>query len=168
MKRSHTCISAFLIALACCSHAIASPGNGGNVDLPAASIPPLATLTSLKYETNREYTRVTLAFSSAATWEAHELGLNCAGTGRIYVDMKRARVGKGVGNITIGDGRLKGVRIGQYRPETVRVVFDVTDLKDYKVNRLPVTLKIVMDIRGKNDTGNEKGPAGANPPGLDV
>lgn len=114
---------------------------------------PSAVLNEMKHWSNPDYTRISLELDRDATWETHELGKGGGGKpGRVYIDLKRTRLGKNVKDITIGDGLLKGARVGQYKPDVVRVVLDTENFKDYKVFPLSDPARLVIDVRGDRPT----------------
>ncbi len=119
----------------------------------SATTRPPAVLTEMKHWSNPDYTRISLELDRDVTWESHELGKGAPGKpGRVYIDLKRTRLGKGVKDITIGDGLLKGARIGQYKAEVVRVVLDTENIKDYKIFPLSDPARLVIDVRGERPT----------------
>jgi N-acetylmuramoyl-L-alanine amidase len=119
------------------------------VEHAAAQTVPLATLNELKHWSNPDYTRISLELDKDVTWEAHELGKGGADKpGRIYIDLNRVRLGKSVKDITIGDGLLRGARVGQYKSDIVRVVLDTEKIKDYKIFPLSDPARLVIDVRG--------------------
>ena len=112
-----------------------------------------AVLNGVKHWSNPDYTRISLELDRDVTWEAHELGKGAPGRpGRVYIDLKRTRLGKSVSDITIGDGLLKGARVGQYRADVVRVVLDTENIKDYKIFPLSDPARLVIDVRGERPT----------------
>lgn len=114
---------------------------------------PLSILSEMKHWSNPDYTRISLELDRDVTWEAHELGKGSAGKpGRIYIDINHAKLGKGARDITIGDGLLKGARVGQYKPDVVRVVLDTENIRDYKVFPLSEPSRLVIDVRGERRT----------------
>lgn len=66
---------------------------------------------------------------------------------RVYVDLLQARLGAGIAEDTdlAGGGLLKNIRASQRDADTVRVVFDFADLKDYKVQTLDNPFRLVID-----------------------
>ncbi len=111
---------------------------------------PPAFLNAMKHWSNPDYTRISLELDRDVTWESHELGKGAPGKeGRVYIDLKRTRLGNGVKDITIGDGLLKGARVGQYKPDVVRVVLDTDNIKDYKIFPLSDPARLVIDVRGE-------------------
>lgn len=119
----------------------------------SASIRPSANLNEMKYWSNPDYTRISLELDRDVTWETHELGKGSPGKpGRVYIDLNRTRLGKGVRDITIGDGLLKGARVGQYKADVVRVVLDTENIKDFKVFPLSEPARLIIDVRGERRT----------------
>jgi N-acetylmuramoyl-L-alanine amidase len=111
---------------------------------------PAATLNEMKYWSNPDYTRISLELDRDVTWEAHRLGSDGPGKpGRVYIDINRTRLGKSVKDITIGDGLLRGARVGQYKPDVVRVVLDTENIKDFKVFPLSDPARLIIDVRGE-------------------
>ena len=114
---------------------------------------PTAVLSDMKHWSTPDYTRISLELDRDVSWETHELGKGAPGKpGRVYIDLKRTRLGKGVKDVTIGDGLLKGARVGQYKPDVVRVVLDTENIKDYKVFPLSDPARLVIDVRGERQT----------------
>jgi N-acetylmuramoyl-L-alanine amidase len=108
-----------------------------------------AVLNEMKHWSNPDYTRISLELDRDVTWETHELGKSAPGKpGRVYVDLKRTKLGRNVKDITIGDGLLKGCRVGQYKADVVRVVLDTENIKDYKIFPLSDPARLVIDVRG--------------------
>src|SRR6266567_2493952 len=65
----------------------------------AATRPP-AVLNDIKHWSNPDYTRISLELDRDVTWEAHEIGKGGPGKlGRVYIDLKRTRLGKSVKDI---------------------------------------------------------------------
>jgi N-acetylmuramoyl-L-alanine amidase len=111
---------------------------------------PLAVLSDIKHWSNPDYTRVSLELDKDITWEAHDLSKGAPGKpGRVYIDINRTRLAKDAKDITIGDGLLKGVRVGQYRNDVVRVVLDTENIKDYKIFPLSDPARLIIDVRGE-------------------
>lgn len=137
--------------------ALAAKGKSGKNadggDQTPASSRTSALLSEMKHWSNPDYTRISLELDRDVTWETHELGKGSTGKpGRIYIDINRTRLGKGVRDITIGDGLLKGARVGQFKTDVVRVVLDTENIKDYKVFPLSDPARLVIDVRGERRT----------------
>ncbi len=114
---------------------------------------PLAVLGNIRHWSNPDYTRVSLELDHDVVWESHEIGRGAAGKpGRIFIDLSRTRLARGVRDITIGDGLLKGARVAQYRPQVVRVVLDTENIKNHKIFPLSDPARIIIDVRGERPT----------------
>ena len=115
---------------------------------------PVAVVTDLKHWSNPDYTRIAVSVDHEAEFETHSLrpSLEATAPSRIYIDIKGARVAKGVKDDPISDGLLKTVRVAQFRPDVVRVVLDVENIKDYKVFSLSDPFRIVIDVKGERKT----------------
>jgi N-acetylmuramoyl-L-alanine amidase len=123
------------------------------IEQTSATIRPLAVLNEMKHWSNPDYTRISLGLDRDVTWESHELGKGSPGKpGRVYIDINHSQLGRNVRDITIGDGLLKGARVGQYKPDVVRVVLDTENIKDYKVFQLSEPARLIIDVRGNRQT----------------
>ena len=119
----------------------------------SAKVRAPSVLNEIKHWSNPDYTRISLQLDRDVAWEAHELVKGGPGRlGRIYIDLKRTRLGKSVTDITIGDGLLKGARVGQYKADVVRVVLDTENIKDYQIFPLSDPARLVIDVRGERPT----------------
>jgi len=115
---------------------------------------PAISVTDLKHWSNPDYTRIAVSLDHEAEFETHALrpSLDAPAPSRIYIDIKGARIAKGVKDDPVGDGLLKTARVGQYRPDVVRVVLDVENIKEYKVFSLSDPFRIVIDVKGERKT----------------
>ncbi|MEI6206179.1 MAG: TolC family protein [Desulfuromonadales bacterium] len=131
---------------------------------PSIGLPPPAVLNGMKHTTDLGYTRLSLELDREVTWETHKLVKDSSGKpGRIYIDLNRTRLGTAVKGITIGDKLLKGVRVGQFKPEVVRVVLDSENLKDFKVFSLANPARLIIDVRGDSKPVNMALPKAKEP-----
>lgn len=91
-----------------------------------------------------DYTRVVIDLSGNVEFTRGRL----PDPERLFFDLKNARIGKGMQtNIAIGSKSLKAIRIGQFTPDTARIVFDLeTTLYDFRVFSLEDPSRLVIDI----------------------
>lgn len=110
-----------------------------------------AQLSELRHWSTPDYTRVAVTLNHEATFEKHEIAKSpgSAILSRIFFDVNGARLSPGVRDISIGDGLLKSVRISQYRADTVRVVLDVENIRDYKIFTFSDPFRIIVDVKGE-------------------
>src|SRR6185369_13270829 len=112
---------------------------------------PTAQLTDIRHWTTPDYTRIAVTLSHDAPYETHEIA-KTPGSGilsRIFFDVNGAKLSPGVKDITIGDGFLKSVRVAQYKADTVRVVLDVDNIKEYKIFTFSDPFRIIVDVKGE-------------------
>lgn len=134
------------------SYAVSSK-EGASTGQTSSLMSQAAVLNEMKHWSNPDYTRISLELDRDVTWEAHDLSRGAArNAGRVYIDLKHTRMGKTVRNITIGDGLLRGARVGQYKPDVVRVVLDAENIRDYKIFPLSNPSRLVIDVRGERPT----------------
>jgi N-acetylmuramoyl-L-alanine amidase len=113
-----------------------------------------ALVTELHYWSNPDYTRIAVTMDRDVPYEYHQLKKGASGKlpPRLYLDLKGARLAKGVKDIPIGDGLLRMARVGQYRPDIVRIVLDIDTIKDFKIFPLSDPARIIIDVKGERRT----------------
>lgn len=118
-----------------------------------------ALVKELRHWSNPDYTRIAITLDREARFAFHRLPQNREKKipPRLYIDIEKAKIAPGVNDIRIGDGLLKTARIGQYRPDTVRVVLDLDSMKDYKIFTFSEPFRIIIDARGERQTEISKG-----------
>jgi N-acetylmuramoyl-L-alanine amidase len=115
---------------------------------------PQALVTDLRYWSNPDYTRIVVTLDREVTFTPHKLRRDhqVSLPERLYIDFAGARIAPGVKDISIGDGLLKTARVGQYRPDVVRVVLDIENIRDYKIFPLSDPFRIIIDVKGERKT----------------
>jgi N-acetylmuramoyl-L-alanine amidase len=110
-----------------------------------------AHVTELRHWSNPDYTRVAVMLDREAVYEYHRLKKDDAGKlpPRLYLDIKGARLARGVKDISIGDGLLRMARVAQFRSDVVRVVLDIDTMKDFKIFPLSDPYRIIIDVKGE-------------------
>lgn len=68
---------------------------------------------------------------------------------RFYVDLKPAKKLSSLSGLDIHDGLLRGVRLGQFDADTVRVVCDLGETKDIKAFFLDDPFRVIIDAFGR-------------------
>lgn len=118
----------------------AAPAEGGG---------ELAEVLPIKFWSINNYTRVVVKVSGPVRFKEQLLEQEGNKPRRLYIDLATSRVApEGRGPLSIGDGLLKQVRVGQYRPDTVRVVLDIESIEKYKIFRLYDPFRVVIDVKG--------------------
>ncbi len=118
---------------------------------PRKQAVPAATVTDLKHWVNPDSIRIAVSLDREAQFESHVIRSSpeAASPSRIYVDIGGARIAKGVKDDPVGEGFLKNARVAQFRPDVVRVVLDVANIKEYKVFSLFDPFRIIIDVKGE-------------------
>lgn len=125
------------------------------VPAPVVKLPPQKVqLTGIKHWSTPDYTRIAVTLDHEAAFEKHEIAVapGQAVLSRIFFDINGAKISSGVKDITVGDGLLKGVRAAQYNADTVRVVLDLENIRDYKIFTFSDPFRIIVDVKGERQT----------------
>ena len=113
-------------------------------------------LQQVRHISSGSYSRVIMDLSAEVRHETHVLKEDSvkALPPRIYVDLFETRLAMDATQpIVVQDRLLRQVRVGQFSPDVVRVVLDMTSLTDYKTFLLPDPYRLVIDIQGEGNGG---------------
>jgi len=112
-----------------------------------------AKVTDIRHWSAQDYTRIVIDVSGQVDYTGHLLKPDPAlGTPpRLYIDLQNSALDPSfVGAIPIGDGLLRKVRAGQYKPRVVRVVLDIESIQNHKIFSLSDPFRIVVDVTGES------------------
>jgi N-acetylmuramoyl-L-alanine amidase len=120
--------------------------------LPATSLSSnIIEVTNLRYWSDKDHTRFVFEISDALQFSKNRL----SNPDRLYFDLFNVLLTQDVQtHITVNDGIVKAIRIGQFTADTVRVVFDLDAITGYREFFLKNPSRFVIDIYG---TQHEKG-----------
>lgn len=110
----------------------------------------LATVQEIRYLSTTTYTRVVIDLDKPAGYKKHLLEQDPENhkAKRLYLDIYKTLKGKDVKKIIpIKDGLISNARVGQYDPETLRVVLDIDKIGDYTIFPLHDPERIVIDVK---------------------
>jgi len=112
-----------------------------------------AYVSSIKHWTTPTYTRIVISVSKPVKYIGNLLKEDplFQKPRRLYLDLSGAKISKKLIEepIDINDGLLKRARSGQYTLDTVRVVLDIENIKNYKVFNLEDPFRIIIDVFGE-------------------
>ena len=109
-----------------------------------------AELKGIRYWSSPEYTRVVVDLSGTVEYSQNQL----ANPDRLYFDLKNTTISKDiVTNVSVGDDILQSVRAGQFTRDTVRVVLDLKNLRDFQAFILEDPARLVIDVYGREKAG---------------
>jgi N-acetylmuramoyl-L-alanine amidase len=130
-----------------------APGEETSADARATLGSDRARLSAVRYLSSTSYTRVMLDLSQGVRFETHRLKED-ASKGlppRIYIDIFGARLAMDSKDpVKVDDGLLRQVRVGQFSQDVVRVVLDMTSLRNHNVFLLADPYRLVIDVQGQN------------------
>ena len=103
-------------------------------------------LKGIRYWSSPEYTRVVVDLTGTVEYSQNQL----ADPDRLYFDLKNTKISKDiVTSVPVGDDILQKVRAGQFTHDTVRVVLDLKNLRDFHAFILEDPARLVIDVYGK-------------------
>lgn len=126
--------------LAAALHAFGAHAHGGQETL----------LEGVRHNASPERTRIILDLTGPARFEAHLLDGDTAKSlpPRVYIDLLRARLGTPQREVVMGSTLLRRVRLGQFKPDVVRVVLDMNGKWPYETLVLRNPDRLVVDVHG--------------------
>jgi N-acetylmuramoyl-L-alanine amidase len=136
--------------------------------------PGLGDVTEVRHWSYPDYTRVVIELDRPVTIKTapHRLAPDRK-TGRperIYLDLSGLWVGRRFSDgLPVGDGLLRGVRIGQNTLTDIRVVIDLQQYERHRVLTLTHPHRLVLDVYGPRmggETLHWAGPGGDRQPRL--
>jgi N-acetylmuramoyl-L-alanine amidase len=103
-------------------------------------------VSSIRQWSGKEYTRIVIDTAREVAFRRGRL----THPDRIYFDLLNTHLSETLANQTfpVGDGFLKQIRVGQNKPDVVRVVLDFESISRYNVFSLPDPHRLVVDILG--------------------
>jgi len=112
-----------------------------------------ATITGLRFWSNRSYTRIVVDADKETAY-IHRLlkkDPSIKKPQRLYLDLDNSRLKQGIAQtIPINDNLLKNARAAQYNHDSVRVAIDIKSFKTYKIFSLKNPFRIVIDVWGRD------------------
>lgn len=108
--------------------------------VPAAST---ATMRGIKHQLLGNGITVTISLDKPVQYETHRLH----DPERIVIDLRGARLGPELQKIIeINQRGLLVIRIGQFKPETARIVLDLTHQFDYSINTAADPPRLIIKL----------------------
>ena len=102
---------------------------------------------------SKGYTRVAVDLSAPVEFSNKRI----SNPDRLYIDLKNTKISKEINTtLPVGDGILKTVRAGQFNQDTVRVVLDLEEIKDFEVFMLDDPARLIIDVYGHKKTAKTK------------
>ena len=131
-----------------------------------------AAVESVQAFNASDHTRIIVRLNDTVTFESAHL----PSPNRIYFDLHQARISssmRAARSIDFKSGLLKSLRMGQNRPNVVRIVLDADAARDYTAALVGKPYRLVIDLRSKrvraqrpNSQTDLAGPNTPNPQGA--
>jgi len=103
-------------------------------------------VTNLRYWSDTDHTRFVFEISDTLQFSKNRL----QNPDRLYFDLfNTILIQELQTHITVNDGIVKTIRVGQFKEETVRIVFDLDSITGYREFFLENPSRFVIDIYGK-------------------
>jgi N-acetylmuramoyl-L-alanine amidase len=107
----------------------------------------------IRYWSSADYTRIVIDLSEPVQFSKNRL----ANPDRLYFNLPNTTIAKEIRtNLPVGDGILKTVRASQFNNDTVRIVFDLEEISDYKTFIIDNPARLVIDVYGKTQKKADK------------
>ena len=116
----------------------------------------LGDVVDVRHWSYPDYTRVVIEFSRAVQSAVEYLPADPGAKRpeRLYLDVDGIWVGRRYeAGVSVGDGLLRGIRLGQNTLERVRVVIDVDHFERYRLMTLTHPDRLVVDVYGHRSGG---------------
>ena len=105
-----------------------------------------AKVKEIRHFSSPDYTRIVIDLSSPIEFSKNRL----SNPDRIYFDLKNSFIAKEIKTrLPVGDGIVKAIRASQFNDDTVRLVFDIEEITDYKSFIIEDPVRLVIDLYGK-------------------
>ncbi len=134
------------------SHEEAFSREASRKEIDQAPVSQKAIVKGVRFWSNPSYTRVVVDLDHEAPY-THGLLKRDTSIGkppRLYVDIKKSELGTRIVKLVpIQDNLLSDARLGQFTPDSVRVVVDIKSIRAFNIFSLQNPFRIVMDVWGE-------------------
>ncbi len=129
---------------------IVRPQKTGEISRPRRISKEKVHILGVRHWVGSDYVRIVIDLDGPIAYEQHQL----SSPDRVYVDLKNARLSPELKKdpIPVSKGYLKAIRLGQFLPDTARVVLDFQKIRTVSIFPLSGPDRIVMDIAGEEST----------------
>jgi N-acetylmuramoyl-L-alanine amidase len=104
----------------------------------------IVRVTSLDHKSSDDYTRITVNLEQDVQFESQRISR----PERIFFDLKNARISSHLNGASedIDDGRVKKIRIAQYKPGRARIVIETDGRQSYNASLVLNPPRLVIDV----------------------
>jgi N-acetylmuramoyl-L-alanine amidase len=120
---------------------------------PRTALGAKITIEDVRHKSYSGYSRVVVDLNSTPKFIQKRI----KSPDRLYLDFEGSTVGGNVSKtLDIRDELLKGIRVSQFKNDTVRIVLDLGRVKNFRVFQLSGPSRVVIDIFGSRPKFNTR------------
>jgi N-acetylmuramoyl-L-alanine amidase len=118
----------------------------------------LVQINSIKHTSESDYTRITVNLEQDVRFESQRLDH----PDRVFFDLKNARLASRLlgSSVSVDDGRVKKIRMAQYKPGRARIVIETDGRASFNASLESDPPRLVIDVKG-NSSASETACADA-------
>jgi N-acetylmuramoyl-L-alanine amidase len=108
----------------------------------------IVQINSIKHTSEGDYTRITINLERDVRFESQRLDH----PDRVFFDLKNTRLASRLlgSSVNVDDGRVKKVRMAQYKPGQARIVIETDGRASFNAALLPDPPRLVIDVKGNS------------------
>ena len=119
----------------------------------ASKEPPgkVVKISSIKHTSGADYTRITVSLDQKVHFESQRIDR----PDRIFFDLKDARLASRLmgSSLNVDDGRVKNVRMAQFKPGLARIVIETDGQASFNASLMANPPRLVIDVQGNSPAG---------------
>jgi len=106
----------------------------------------IVQVNSIKHTSAADYTRITINLEQDVRFESQRLDH----PDRVFFDLKNAQLASRLlgSNVTVDDGRVKKIRMAQYKPGRARIVIETDGRASFNASLESDPPRLVIDVKG--------------------
>jgi N-acetylmuramoyl-L-alanine amidase len=108
----------------------------------------IVQVNSIKHTSEADYTRITINLEQDVRFESQRLDH----PDRVFFDLKNARLAPRLlgSSVNVDDGRVKKIRMAQYKPGRARIVMETDGRASFNASLLSDPPRLVIDVKGNS------------------
>ncbi|HEX3107384.1 MAG TPA: N-acetylmuramoyl-L-alanine amidase [Terriglobales bacterium] len=116
--------------------------------LPVETSDKIVQIRSIKRVSEADYTRITINLEQDVRFESQRLDH----PDRVFFDLENARLASRLlgSSLTVDDGRVKKIRMAQYKPGRARIVIETDGRASFNASLKSDPPRLVIDVKGNS------------------
>ena len=108
----------------------------------------IVQVNSIRHTSEADYTRITVNIEQGVRFESQRLDH----PDRVFFDLKNARLASRLmgSSVNVDDGRVKKIRMAQYKPGRARIVIETDGRASFNASLLSNPPRLVIDVKGNS------------------